>query len=206
MQSTWSRIPRPTPLTGSRRRGGRRAVSDIVAVILVVAITVVLAAVLYYLVSSITHTVGTAPLGTEFAWGSPANDTSTGANGCGSSGHYCYHIDIEVTGSSVNLDQFTLALQALSGVPVGWPTSVTAAGGTIGVIGPNIESTVALYWPLNSTWQLVSPFKGVLGAGYSLVIYCGGAAETSNQGLWGLELVAVGTNGYSGTVSSPVFP
>lgn len=173
--------------------------------ILIVAITVVLAAVLYFLVSTLTHTAGTAPLGTEFAWGAPSNDTSTATNGCTGSGHYCYHVEMVVTGNSVNVIQFTLALQTPTGTPVGWPTSLTATGGTIGVISPTTGSLIARYWPLNSTWQLVSPFKGVLGSGDSLVIYCGGAAEGANEGLWGLELVAIGTNGYSGTVPSPQF-
>ena len=200
-----SRTFRPTGVLagiGGRRRG----VSDMVAVIPAVAITVVLAAVLYVLILSLTHTTGgTAPLGSEFAWGSPSNDTSAASPGCGT-GHYCYHIEMVVTGRSVTLQQFTLAFQTRAGSPVGWPTSLTATGGTITVISPVTGMAVAQYWPLNSTWQVLPPFTGALGSGFSLVIYCGGAAEGANQGLWGLELVAVGTSGYSGTVSTQVFP
>jgi FlaG/FlaF family flagellin (archaellin) len=176
-----------------------------VAVILAVAITVVLAAVLYVLILSLTHTGGTVPLGSEFAWGTPSNDTSAPSSGCTAAGHYCYDVELVVTGGSVRVNQFTLALQTPTGTPVGWPTSVTATGGTVTLISPTTALAVAQYWPLNSTWQLVAPFTGVLGSGFSLVIYCGGAAEGASQGLWGLELVAVGTGGYSGTVPSPVF-
>jgi len=186
-------------------RGRRRGVSDMVAVILALAITVILAAVLYIVIINLSHTSGSAPLGSEFAWGAPSNDTSTAASACSAGGHYCYHVEMVVTGRSVNVDQFLLALQTPTGTPVGWPTSVTATGGTITVISPTTGSVVAQYWPLNGSWQILSPFTGVLGNGFSLVIFCGGAAEGANQGLWGLELVAVGTNGYSGTVPSALF-
>jgi len=176
-----------------------------VAAILAVAITVILATVLYIAIVSLTHTSGTAPLGSEFAWGAPSNDTYITANGCSTGSHYCYHIEIVVIGRSVSVNQFVLALQTPTGAPAAWPTSVTAAGGTITVISPSTGMAVAQYWPLNGSWQIVSPFTGVLGSGFTLVVFCGGAAEGANQGLWGLELVAVGTNGYTGTVASTLF-
>lgn len=205
MQLPQNRTRHPTP-RGPWIRGPRRGVSDVLAAIMAVAITVILAAVLYLLIASLIHTTGTAALGSELTWGDPSNDTSTGGNGCTAAGHYCYHIEMVVTGRSVNVDQLTLALQTPAGMPVSWPTSVTGTGGAITVISPTTALTVARYWPLNSSWQIVSPFTGVLGSGFSLVIYCGGAAEGANQGLLGLEVVAVGSNGYSGTVPSAQFP
>jgi len=186
--------------------GRRRGVSDMLAVILAVAITVALAAILYVLISSLTHSSsGAAPLGSEFAWGSPYNDTSTPSNGCGSTAHYCYHIEMVATASSVNLAQMTLALRTPMGLTAGWPTSVTAVGGSITVVSPVTGTAVATYWPLNTTWQIVKPFNGIIGSGFVLLINCGGAAEGANQGLWGLALVAIGTNGYSGIVISQQF-
>jgi FlaG/FlaF family flagellin (archaellin) len=182
-----------------------RAVSDMVATLLIVAITIVLAAVLYVAISSWTNSTGSAPLGSEFAWGSPANVTSTTTDGCAGTTHYCYSIDMVVTGTDVPLARISLYLQTTTNIPVGWPTSVTATGGTLELIAPGSGSMAGRYWPLNSTWQTVSPFSGVVTSGYTLVIYCGGAAEGAHQGLAGLEIVAVGSSGYSGTVTSGAF-
>jgi len=195
---------RSTDWASSLRRRPR-AVSDMVATLLIVAITIVLAAVLYIAVSSWTSTGGSAPLGAVFGWASPRNVTSTATNGCAATTHYCYAIDMVVTGTDVPLSHISLYLQTPTGLPVGWRTSITAAGGTLELIGPTSGSMVGQYWPLNSTWQTVPPFSGVVASGYSLVVYCGGAPEGANQGLSGLELAAVGTNGYSGVVPSGVF-
>jgi FlaG/FlaF family flagellin (archaellin) len=188
-----------------RGRSASRAVSDMVATLLIVAITVVLAAVLYIAVTSWTTTSGSAPLGSAFAWGSPSNTTATATNGCADTAHYCYTIPMVVTGTDVPVVRITFYLQTPTGVPAAWPTSVTGTGGSLELFGPTSGSMSGRYWPLNSTWQTVPPFDGVIMSGSSLVIYCGGAAEGSHQGLLGLEIVAFGTNGYSGTVASGVF-
>lgn len=178
-----------------------------VAVILAVAITVTLAAVLYVLVLSLTHTTsGTAPLGSEFAWGSPSNDTAIPTNGCATTTHYCYNVEVLVTGTTFHVTQMMLGLRTAEGTTVAWPSSVTGAGGTIQLIAPSTASMVAQYWPGNATWQLIAPFSGQITSDYSLVIYCGGAAEGIGQGLLGFQIVAVGAAGYSGTVYSSVFP
>jgi len=176
-----------------------------VATILIVAITVVLAAVLYLVVQQLTRTTGSSPLGTVFAWGSPANESGLATPGCAATSHYCYHIEIAASGSSLSVAEFSLALQEVGGSPVAWPTSVQATGGAVELIGPSSPTVLANYWASNATWQTVGPFPGAIGSGFSVVIYCGGAAEASGQGLLGEEIVAVGTGGYSGTVPSTVF-
>jgi FlaG/FlaF family flagellin (archaellin) len=176
-----------------------------VATILIVAITVVLAAVLYIMISGLTRPAGTDPLGSAFTWGAPTNLTGTATFGCPSALHYCYHIDIAWTGSNLLVTSVQLGLQNSAGSAVAWPTSVTATGGAIRLISPTSAVVAANYWTTNSTWQLVSPFTGTLAAGSSIVIYCGGAAEGAGEGLAGLEVIAVGASGYSGTVPAGLF-
>jgi len=191
---------------GSSFRRRDRAVSDMVATMLIVAITVVLAAVLYIAVTSWTTTTGSAPLGSAFGWGLASNATSNPTNGCADTAHYCYTVQMIVTGTNVPIVHIALYLQTANGIPVQWPASVTAAGGSLDLFGPSLPTAAARYWPLNSTWQTTPQFSGMVTSGYSLVIFCGGAAEGAHQGLAGLEVVAVGSSGYSGTVPSPVFP
>lgn len=68
-----------------------------------------------------------------------------------------------------------------------------------------MNAVVASY-PTNDSGQLISPFNGTLGGGFTIVIYCGGAAESSGQGLLGDELVAAGQNEFYGSVVSAMFP
>jgi hypothetical protein len=176
-----------------------------VATILIVAIAVVLAAVVFFIASSLVHTVGAAPLGSEFGWGAAINDTGSPTAGCASLGHYCYHIDIAWAGSDFRTSSMTLGLQNLAGSPVAWPASITGAGGTVKLIGSASSTVLANYWVTNATWQFIPPFSSVINSGYSIVVYAGGAPEGAGQGLTNLELVAIGVGGYSGTVSSAPF-
>lgn len=177
-----------------------------VATVLMVAITVVMAALLYYVVSTLSHGGTSSPLGSAFTWGAPSNATGQTIFGCGATTFYCYHIDIAYAATGVRVTSLTLHLQSPAGLPVAWPTSLTNAGGTIELISVPSPAVVANYWPSNSTWQAIAPFTGGIVSGFSLAIYCGGAAEGAGQGLSGAQLVAIGTNGFSGTVSSSTFP
>jgi FlaG/FlaF family flagellin (archaellin) len=190
-----------------RPRFGRRSrgVSDMVATILIVMITVVLAAVLYIMISTLTRSTGSDPLGSAFTWGAPNNVTGTSTFGCTSPTHYCYHIEIAYTSSNLGVSSVTIALQSRTGQSAAWPTSVTGVGGRVLLVSPVSSTVTANYWPSNLTWQLIPPFTGTLASGFSLVIYCGGAAESAGQGLAGLAVVAVGTNGYGGTVPASPF-
>jgi hypothetical protein len=176
-----------------------------VATILIVAITVVLAAVLYFMIAALTRTTGAAPLGSQLAWGAPVNATGVSTVGCAAVTHYCYRITIEWAGSDFRISSLTLGLQNPTGVPVGWPASLAAAGGTVKLADATSGKLVANYWVANTTWQALPQFSGTIYSGYSLVLYAGGAPEGGGQGLTGLELVGIGSNGYSGTVASAPF-
>ena len=180
-------------------------VSDIVATILIVAITVVLAAVLYLLVTSLTKSSASDPLGSAFTWGAPTNATGVPTLGCAGLSHYCYLVQVAYTGTGLAVTSLTLGVNTANGLPAAWPTSVSAAGGKVLLINPSTSTVAANYWPSNSTWQLIPPYSGTLTAGFLVVIYCGGAAEGAGQGLSGLAIVAVGTNGYGGTVTAAPF-
>jgi hypothetical protein len=186
-----------------------------VATILIVMVTVVLAAVLYILVAGLSHSAGSAPLGSAFTWGSPENATGVQTYGCAAVTHYCYRIDIAWTANALHMTNFGLGLTTPSATPVGWPASIAAAGGTPRVCLVSLAvsrrqdarwlKAVANYWVSNGSWQPLPNFNGVISSGYSIVIYGGGAAEGGGQGLAGLEIIAIGANGYSGTVSSNAF-
>jgi len=176
-----------------------------VATILIVAITVVLAAVLYFMISTLTHTTGASPLGSQFTWGSPVNASGVSTVGCATLTHYCYRITIEWAGNDFHISSLTLGLQNPSVVPVGWPTSMSAAGGTVKLLDAISGKVVANYWVANTTWQPLPLFSGAITSGFSVVLYGGGAPEGGGQGLSGLELVGIGSNGYSGTVASTPF-
>jgi len=185
----------------SWRKARKRAVSPIIATILLVAITVVLAAVLYVLISGLTHGTGSAPLGTNFGWGTPINDTGVTTLGCAATTFYCYGIEINV-GGGLTVSNFILSLKNPTGSTIAWPASLTAAGGVVSLISPTSTTAVATYSIASSSWTVVAPFSGTITSGSSIVFYCAGHAEGAGQGLYGDEAVAVGSSGYSGTVPS----
>jgi flagellin-like protein len=189
----------------SWRKARKRGVSPIIATILLVAITVVLAAVLYVLISGLTHGTGSAPLGTNFSWGTPINATGTTPNGCATTTYYCYTIEIAGSGGGVSTSNFQLGLRTSLGSTVGWPTSVTGTGGLISLYGVSTTTALATYSVASSSWTNAAGFTGALGAGDTIVIYCAGHAEGAGYGLLSDEIVAIGVNGYSGTVPSNAF-
>jgi hypothetical protein len=138
------------------------------------------------------------PLGTVFAWGIPINATGVSTTGCASTvGHYCYTIEIVGAGDGVSTYNVQLSLRNSVGGTVAWPAV------TISLVSPSTAAVVATYSTGNSTWSLVPPFTGALAAGYTVVIYT--STLGSGAGLLGDQLVAIGADGFTGTVPSSTF-
>ena len=197
----------------SWRKARKRGVSPIIATILLVAITVVLAAVLYVLISGLTHGTGSAPLGTNFSWGTPINASSVSTTGCGAVGTahaFCY--SIEIAGASVTTTNFILELRNSVGATIAWPTAAasTATPATtptvsqICLISPTAAGPVATYGTATAGWINAAGFSGSVTGGFTVVIFLVGGAAV-NAGLLGYQLVAVGSSGYAGTVPSNSF-
>ncbi|MGA9839763.1 MAG: archaellin/type IV pilin N-terminal domain-containing protein [Thermoplasmata archaeon] len=184
----------------SWRKARKRAVSPIIATILLVAITVVLAAVLYVLISGLTHGPGSAPLGTNFGWGQPDNATGTAIIGCtATTAHFCYSIEIASAGGGITTPSVDLSLRNAAGGTVGWPSG----GVTISLVSPSSINAIATYSTTANTWAPVGSFSGAFASGQSIVVYT--TTGTNSQGMFGDSIVAIGGNGYSGTVASASF-
>jgi len=185
----------------SWRKARKRGVSPIIATILLVAITVVLAAVLYVLISGLTHGTGSAPLGTNFSWGSPFNVTSAPPAGASCTA-YCYSIEIAGAGGSIGITNFQLSARNIAGATV-----PLLAADVISLISPSVAAPVATYGVAAAAWSITAAgttagFTGTIAGGFSIVI---ATAATHAAGLLGDQLVAIGVNGYSGTVPSGSF-
>ena len=138
-----------------------------------------------------------SPLGTEFGWGTPVNASGVTTEGCGSpSSTYCYAITISV-GAGVSTGNILLTLRNDVGATIPW-----SAQDTISLFSPVNGSAIATYNPTLEEWSLVPPFAGQLSSGDSLVI---ATPTTESAGLLGIEIVAVGQDGFSGTVVSNPF-
>jgi archaeal type IV pilus assembly protein PilA len=185
----------------SWRKARKRGVSPIIATILLVAITVVLAAVLYVLISGLTHGAGSAPLGTNFSWGTPVNATGTVVeNACtATSAHYCYSIEIAGVGGGITTSNIVLSLRNSAGATIAWPSG----GVSIYLLTATASAYVASYSTASSGWTPVAPFNGALAGGDSIVVYT--TTVGAGQGLFGEQIVAVGGSGYSGSVPSNAF-
>lgn len=147
---------------------------------------------------TVTYTnTSSRPLGPSFGWGSATNATGTTPTGCPVAvGHYCY--TVEITYSSTNTSHVALSLCTVTGATVAWP-----AGVTISLISPITIGAVATYSTTTGLWTLVAPFTGTFMGGMTLVIYTAGTGAAN--GLFGDEIVAIGLNGYTGTVTSTPF-
>ena len=144
---------------------------------------------------AVSFTVGS--LGTDFAWGVPVNASGTETPGCGPpSSTYCYSIEI-AGANGVSTSNVALSLRNAAGATVPWSTS-----DTISLFSPTNGSAVATYDPFTEVWSLVPPFGGQLSGGDTVVI---STPATGDAGLLGIELVAIGLNGFSGTVPSNAF-
>jgi archaeal type IV pilus assembly protein PilA len=194
----------------SWRKARKRAVSPIIATILLVAITVVLAAVLYVLISGLTHGPSSAPLGTDYSWGSPNNATASSPSPCAAgngitiTAKYCYTIQIAGAGGGVSTSSVSLALRGSSGATVAWPAATVAQ---VSVLSPTVSGDVATYNVATGAWTLVGTFSGVFASGMTFVVgVASGATATWGQGgLLGISIEAVGSSGFSGVVTSSAF-
>lgn len=175
---------------GHRERSWRKArkqgVSPIIATILLVAITVVLAAVLYVLISGLTHGSGSAPLGTNFGWGTatPEHPATTGGGCTGT--HYCYVIGI-ASSTGVTASDLGFSIRTASGSSLITTDAVTLW---------NLTGTLSATWATDGS----GPSAGgtvTLGSTYTIVIDVGTASISGN----GDSLQAVAIAGYSGTVA-----
>jgi len=139
------------------------------------------------------------PLGTSLSWGTPINATGAVTPGCPlTTGHYCYAIEIAGAGNGVGTSNILLTLRNDVGATVPWPTGIE-----VSLFSPTNASAVATYDTENASWTLVPPFDGALAGGFSLVFYTAGTG--AGNGLFDLQLAAVGQNGFSGTVPSAAF-
>ena len=140
------------------------------------------------------------PLGTALSWGPPANETGTVFAGCPTTtGHYCYVIEIGGAGHGLATSNIVLSLRNEVGSTIHWPTGIV-----ITLFSPTSTPPLATYDTPSGTWALVPPYDGALASGLTLVFYTAGTG--AGNGLLGLELVAIGQNGFSGTVQSAAFP
>jgi archaeal type IV pilus assembly protein PilA len=179
----------------SWRKARKRGVSPIIATILLVAITVVLAAVLYVLISGLTHGTGSAPLGTNFGWGTPQNITGSVAPGCTSAAVYCYSLEISA-GGSLTTGNFYLGLRSPSGATIAWPTITS-----ISMVSPSSVTVLTTYTVTanvpGTSWVSSSV---LLASGDTIVVQT--TAVGAGHGLFGDQMVAIASSGYSGTVPS----
>lgn len=154
------------------------------------------------------------PLGTAFSWGTPANETGVQTTGCtvGTPNAFCYSIAIEA--ASVTTANFILKLAiAFDGDIRPWPVPVPSvaapssspgAESQICLVSPTTAAPVATYNTSSVGWTDAAGFSGSVTGGFAVVIYLVGT-DTVETGLLGDELVAFGSNGYSGTVASLSF-
>ena len=187
------------------------------AALLLIAMGVVLAAVLYILVLGLTHGPSTTPLGTNFSWGQAHNATGTTSDGCGASGastnSFCYTIEIAV--ASVTTSNFELGLRntlgEITSLPAGVTESIDLLSPTAtasGCTAPGTPAIGCIAYASNgfgSSWTNNASYGGTVTGGFIVVIYTTGTA-TADGGMQGLELAAIGENGYSGSVISNPFP
>jgi hypothetical protein len=134
------------------------------------------------------------PLGTDFSWGSPLNESGATPTGCASAALYCYVIEIAGAGGGVGTSNIQLSLRDAAGAAVPWTTD------TISLTSPTVVSPVATYNTTTASWTLVAPFTGALSGGFTIAIQP--SATTHAAGLLGDQLVAIGVNGFAGTVPS----
>ncbi|MGP8159560.1 MAG: hypothetical protein ACLPWO_08195 [Thermoplasmata archaeon] len=147
---------------------------------------------------TVTYTNTSKVLDTNLSWGVPVNATGVLTLGCASTVLYCYTIEIAGASAGLTTSDFGLLLWNAVGATVAWTSE------TISLVSPLVETPVATYSTTTSSWTLVGTFTGLIAGGFYIVIQP--AAATHADGLLGDQLVAVGENGYSGSVPSIAFP
>lgn len=150
-----------------------------------------------------------APLGTAFAWGEPVNATSLSSSVCDSengftiSVAFCYSIIIAGAGAGVKTSNVVLSLRNSAGATVPWPG---AGFVQVTLLSPTALGDVATYDPSTGTWTEIGTFSGNFASGMTVLIgIAGGQPSGSTGGLLGISLLAVGENGFTGTVASSPF-
>jgi flagellin-like protein len=203
----------------SWRKARKRGVSPIIATILLVAITVVLAAVLYVLISGLTSGgVGSKPIGSAFSAGAPILSTcitssaqtvppvAATTGGCNPA-DYIYTLTVESSTISFGSalfevktsagaiytpaagsahDGFAILNIAQQVVAIAVTAGAMAMGSALSNFGPTGECNSAICASSTSLTTI-----------YTIVIDMG----TTNPGGTGLNFVAIGNAGYTGTTS-----
>ena len=135
-----------------------------------------------------------------FSWGTPMNQTGSAPPGCPLvSGHYCY--TIEIVGANLNVRNMNLSLATVNGT-IPWPS--IPASDTVSLLSPEYGAPVAYFDTATFSWTTDGNFTGVVGGGFTIVVFTGGTGATF--GLRGDTLVLHGANGATLTVPSNTFP
>ena len=172
----------------SWRKARKRGVSPIIATILLVAITVVLAAVLYVLISGLTSGgANTVPIGTTFAFGSPAQSSTCGATY--TTPGDCYAVGIQSAGSTATTGNIHFAvLKAGTGQSFG-TVKVVGAGGT--------TYATFTYSSSGGTWD------HSVGLNSTDTLVLSAAAVTTSMSGWSFEAIGVGALAGTTSVALP---
>jgi len=142
-----------------------------------------------------------APFG--WAWGQPLNESGTSSTDCPSTiGHYCYSVEIASVPGGLLVWQVHLTLESANGSARSWPSDPTSDRVTL--VAPIPPAECAEYDTATSQWTLLGNFTGTVGAGFTVVIWTGGAG--ASYGLSGDTIVYTGVDGATGTNPSATFP
>ena len=145
--------------------------------------------------------------GLGFSWGTPFNDTGQPPPlSCPSvvAGNYCYSIEIAGSGGTLTTSEMNFSLRAPAGAFVPWPSGPNPD--VIWLVSPfDGYPVVAQFDTSTYLWSLYGNFTGAVWAGYTVVVFTGGAG--SYYGLQGdqLEALIAGVNG-NATIPSASFP
>jgi flagellin-like protein len=184
----------------SWRKKNKRGVSPIIATILLVAITVVLAAVLYILISGFTKGPGNTPLGTAFAYGSPAQTSNAqAATFCAvqtAISDYCENLPVGSAGGGITAAALSFSIRDSSGNVIafthGTPSvQLESAGGA----SLATYSFTSQSWTSGGTTGLSTTQTLVLDTGCTV-----SGANVCSPSVTGLVMLALGVGSYSGSV------
>lgn len=149
------------------------------------------------------------PLGTDFAWGLPLNATVVSPSPCSAgfgftiSVKFCYTIEIAGAGGGVATSNVALSLRYPKGSTAPWPGTGFVQ---VTLVSPTVTGDVATYNTSTGTWTDIGTFSGKFTSGITLVIgIAGGQPTGSTGGLLLISLIAIGQNGFAGSVPSSPF-
>jgi hypothetical protein len=143
----------------------------------------------------------TNPLGSAFAFGAPQEITgtsSTNSMGC-ATGDYCYVISIAYAGGGLTYSNVGLEVRTAAGATYTGTLQFTFAT-IVGASAATCSANVCNNGGTTPGWTYGTGYSGASGisSGMTVVADMG----TSNPSGLGLQLVALGENGYSGSVPS----